>query len=165
MCITRLESFLPLLSDGYSSQVQFLCLSVLIPITSIHDLSLSILGSLTSIAAISLTWSSYLDSLTNNLVKNFTIETLHLSWNPNHISPFSTYLDLPACAITLALFLISFRGIHASSLFNNALAVLNIGLLTIISIGGFVFGRLDNMQFGKYSNGFEGVIKGASIVV
>lgn len=131
----------------------------------LEPFSLFLIGSLTSIAATSLTWSSYLDSVTNYRIKNFTTEVLNLKWNSNNMAPFSTYLDIPACLITLCFFLISLRGIHLSTLFNNTLAILNISMLAIISIAGIAFGRFENLGFGKYSNGFNGIIKGASIVM
>lgn len=122
-------------------------------------------GSVTSIAAISLTWSSYLDSLTDNYIKNFTTEVLHLKWNPDKIAPFSTHLDIPACLITICFFCISLRGIQASVLFNNTIAILNITILTVISIGAAFYGHVENLSTDHYTNGFNGVIRGASIVM
>ena len=112
-----------------------------------------------------LTWSSYLNSITNNYIKDFITENLHLKWNPNNVAPFSNYLDLPACLIVAVFFVISFRGVQVSTWFNNALAILNLTVLGIVSIGGVLYGRLDNLEINKYTNGFHGIIKGASIVM
>ncbi|RMZ93136.1 cationic amino acid transporter 4, partial [Brachionus plicatilis] len=121
------------------------------------------IGSLTSIAATSITWSDYLDTILDHAIKNFTTQTLHAYWELP--SPFSTFLDIPAILVTVTFFLVSLRGIQLTALFNNMLAVLNISLLLLITIGGFVYGNLDNLINTKYSNGFNGIIKGSSIVI
>ena len=121
------------------------------------------IGALTSIAATALTWSSYLDAAFDNRIKNFTITHLHLSWNLR--SPFTNYLDLPALLICILLFLISLRGIHLTTLFNNTLAILNLFLLAVICLGGFAYGDLANLTNVNYSNGVEGVLKGSSVVM
>ena len=64
----------------------------------------------------------------------------------------------------IILFLISLRGLSISTLFNNTFAVLNLSLLAIIAISGFVFGDFNNLTKTPYKNGFEGVIQSASIV-
>lgn len=61
--------------------------------------------------------------------------------------------------------MISLRGIQLTALFNNTLAILNISLLLIITLAGFIYGNLDNLNNTKYSNGFNGIIKGSSIVI
>jgi amino acid transporter len=121
------------------------------------------IGSLTSIAATSITWSTYFDSLTNNEIKNFTINVLHASWSWK--SPFNNYLDIPACAIAIIFFLICLRGVHLTTLFNNTLAILNIALLICISLGGLIFGKFKNLTSTPYVNGINGIFKGASIVM
>jgi amino acid transporter len=120
-------------------------------------------GSLTSTAAASLTWSNYLDAAFDHKIKNFTQNTLHLKWDLK--SPFTNYLDLPALFITILLFLISLREIRITGLFNNTLAILNITLLGIITVGGIIYGKIENLTQVKYRNGFEGIIKGTSVVM
>ncbi|CAF0712639.1 unnamed protein product [Brachionus calyciflorus] len=121
------------------------------------------IGSLTSIAATSITWSNYLDASLNHTIKNFTYDILHAHWDLK--SPFSNYLDIPGVLITLLFFLISLRGIQLTTLFNNTLAILNITLLIIITIGGLVYGKIDNLKADNYPNGFNGIIKGSSVVM
>jgi APA family basic amino acid/polyamine antiporter len=121
------------------------------------------IGALTSIAATSLTWSTYLDAAFNNRIKAFTTQVLHLEWDLK--SPFTNYLDVPATSITIFMFIVSLRGIRLTTLFNNVLAVLNLILLAIITIGGFVFGDFSNLTKVKYTQGVEGVLKGSSVVM
>lgn len=113
--------------------------------------------------ATSITWSSYTDSATNNSISNFVNNTLHLTWDLGPI--FSSYLDIAAIMITIIAFLISLIGIRIAALFNNMLAILNISLLIIISISGFVYGKFENLTKAKYENGLYGIVKGASIVM
>jgi amino acid transporter len=120
-------------------------------------------GSVASISANSLTWSSYFDSMTNYAVKNFTIEYMHASWNIGE--PFSSYFDIPATLILILLFLVSLIGIKMTTLFNNSLAILNIGLLIAISLGGFFYGKFENLSKTAYKNGLNGIIRGSSIVM
>ena len=49
--------------------------------------------------------------------------------------------------------------------FNNILAVLNISLLIVITIAGFVYGSFSNLTKTPYTNGFEGIVQSASIVI
>jgi amino acid transporter len=121
------------------------------------------IGALTSIAATSLTWSTYLDAAFNNKIRNFTTDVLHLQWDLK--SPFTNYLDVPATLITVVLFVISLRGIRLTTLFNNTLAALNLTLLFIITVGGFVFGDLSNLTKVEYAQGVAGVLKGSSVVM
>lgn len=120
------------------------------------------IGSLTSQAVSSLTWSSYLDAAFNNRIKNFTTKALHLEWDLP--SPFNNYLDIPALAISTLLFGISLRGVRMTSMFNNVVAVLNIILLLAITVGGCVYGSVENLRV-KYDKGVDGVLKGSSIVM
>lgn len=156
------ENFQLLLSDGLFSLVNYLFISQSLFFMFFMFL---LIGSLTSIAAVALTWSSYLNSLTNNYIRDFITQYLKLSWNPQNHAPFSTYPDLAACLIIVIFFLISFRGVQVSTWFNNALACLNLAILGITAIGGMIYGRLGNLEFSKYTNGFHGIIKGASIVM
>lgn len=63
------------------------------------------------------------------------------------------------------MFLVSFFGVKYTIILNNILAILNIILLLIIIICGFVFGKWSNVSQVSYSNGFDGIIKGSSIVL
>ncbi len=119
-------------------------------------------GALASTSAISITWSQYLNSLTNNTIKNFTVE--HIPW-PAIGSPFSTYLDVTALTITTILFLISLLAIEITTIFNNILAVANILLLLVISAAGFIYGDFSNLTNVSYTAGLTGVIKGSSVVL
>jgi amino acid transporter len=56
-------------------------------------------------------------------------------------------------------------GIRVAAQFNNILAILNILLLIIISISGFIYGKFENLSKTKYENGFSGILKGSSIVM
>lgn len=120
-------------------------------------------GSVTSIAATALTWSSYFDTLTDHVVSNFTINVLHAKWDLK--TPFNNQLDLMACLITLVFFLICLRGVHVTSLFNNTFAILNLSLMVCIFAGGVIFGKLSNLTGTAYTNGVNGVVTGASIVM
>ena len=120
-------------------------------------------GALASIAATSLAWSSYLDSTTGYAIRNFTMSKMHLHWDLN--SPFNNYVDVPAVLVLILLFLISLRGLNLSVTFNNVLAMLNITLLVIITISGFVYGSFSNLTKTPYTNGFQGIIQSASIVI
>ncbi len=120
------------------------------------------IGSLASIAATAITWSTYVDSTTNNTISNFVIEKMHASWDLG--SPFSNHLDVSALFILCLLYFISLRGLRMSTMLNNILAILNISLLILISIAGFIYGKLENLQV-PYTNGFDGIINGASIVM
>lgn len=120
-------------------------------------------GAVASISATAITWSSYLDAFTNNTVKNFVINDLHAEWS--HLgAPFSSYLDVSAIFITTILFLISLLGIKVATVFNNTLAIINIALLVIISVAGFIYGDFSNLTKAPFTGGFGGIIKGSSIV-
>jgi amino acid transporter len=124
---------------------------------------LNFISSLASIAATSITWSSYLDSMTNHAISNFTINKLHLKWNIGIY--FSDHLDIAAILVLIIIYLIAFRGLTLTTMFNNTIAIANIILLLTISIAGFVFGKFDNLTKTPYQNGFDGVIKGSSVVM
>ena len=108
-------------------------------------------------SATSITWSSYLNSYTNDTIKSFIVNDMQLSWDLGR--PFSSYLDLPALALTLLMFMIALIGIKFASLFNNVLAFINVSLLILITIAGFVYGDVENLSKAPYNNGFGGIIK------
>jgi amino acid transporter len=124
---------------------------------------LTFISSLASIAATSITWSSYLDSMANHAISNFTINKLHLKWNIGIY--FSDHLDIAAILVLIIIYLIAFRGLKLTTMFNNTIAIANIILLLTISIAGLIFGKFDNLTKVPYQNGFDGVIKGSSVVM
>ena len=124
---------------------------------------LNFISSLASIAATSITWSSYLDSMTNHAISNFTINKLHLKWNIGIY--FSDHLDIAAIFVLIFIYSIAFRGLKLTTMFNNTIAMANIILLLTITIAGFIFGKFDNLTKTPYQNGFDGVIKGSSVVM
>jgi amino acid transporter len=72
---------------------------------------------------------------------------------------------VPAVLALVIVFLISLRGLNLSVTFNNILAVINILLLVIITLGGFIYGSFSNLVQTPYQNGFQGIIQSASIVI
>lgn len=159
---TVLVNLWPFWSDGCFSQVGFL---KLIFLTNNFDfnyfntfLSNNLKGSLSSISATAITCSSYINSFTNNTIKDFIVNDLHLGWDLG--APFSSYLDITAIFLTTLLFVISLFGIEIGAFVNNTLAMINILLLCVITVGGIVYGDFDNLTKGNFSGGFDGVIKG-----
>ncbi len=118
-------------------------------------------GSLASISATSITWSQYLNAFTNNTITPFITD--NVPW-PSIGPPFSPYLDLPALAITVLMFLISLLAIDITTMFNNILATINILLLIVVATAGFIYGDFSNLTSVPYTSGFTGVIKGSSVV-
>lgn len=118
---------------------------------------------LTALAATSIAWSNHFDLVTGSFVRNFTENKLHAVWNFE--SPFSAELDLAAIIIIILIFIISLRGLKLTTLFNNVLAVINIGLLLLIIIAGLTYGSYENLTATPYTNGFSGIVRGASIVM
>lgn len=103
-----------------------------------------------------------MNSFTNDTIKNFVIDKMHCGWNLD--SPFSSYLDISAIGITIVMFIVALGGVEFGTVLNNVLAVINILLLVVITIGGFIYGSWDNLKTPKYENGLSGILKGSSIV-
>lgn len=59
-------------------------------------------GALASFSATSIAWSDYLDSATNDTIKDFINHTMHATWNFGPL--FSTYFNLSAVVITIIVF-------------------------------------------------------------
>ena len=115
------------------------------------------------IAANAVVLSGYFDAFTGYAIRNFTTNTLHLNWN--FPPPFSSHLDLLAVVVLVFLFLVSFIGLQLTTLFNNVIAAINVIVLILISVCGFIYGDFKNLTSVKYTNGVNGVIKGSSIVM
>jgi amino acid transporter len=99
-----------------------------------------------------------MNSVVNNSIKDFIVNDMHLSWDLG--SPFSSYLDISAIVLTIVLFTISLFGIEVAAVFNNTLAIINILLLCLVTVGGVVYGDFENLKRGNFTEGFNGVIKG-----
>lgn len=119
-------------------------------------------GAIASISATAITWSSYVNAFTNDTIKNFVINEMHCGWDFD--SPFSSYLDISAIGITIIMFIVALGGVEFGTVLNNILALINILLLVVITIGGFIYGSWDNLKKPEYENGLNGILKGSSIV-
>lgn len=69
-------------------------------------------------------------------------------------------MDITAIFLTTLLFVISLFGIEVGAFVNNTLAIINILLLCVITVGGVVYGDFNNLTKGGFTGGFDGVIKG-----
>jgi amino acid transporter len=115
-------------------------------------------GSLASLSVTAITWSDYLDTLTNHTIRNFAISKL--SWPHSPTSIFTDHADIVGIGILLVVLLISLQGVRQATLFNNLIAFLNVSLLCVISLGGLLFGSFDNLTHTPYTNGIHGILRG-----
>jgi amino acid transporter len=118
---------------------------------------------LTSIAGGSITASAYFDSLSGSLISNFTEGFLHANWDFGPL--FSDHLDICAISVVLVVSFVSLLNVKQTTSLNNLLAVLNIILLSIISISGFLLGDFANLTGVPYDGGFTGILRGCSLVI
>lgn len=106
-------------------------------------------------------WSGYLDSILGGAVSNTTI-----AWTGEiHEKLLGRYPDLLAFSICIAFSLLLALGVKTSAYINNALTVLNLGVIVLVVIVGFSYADPDNWSASKggfMPYGFSGVLAGAA---
>ncbi|XP_038076938.1 cationic amino acid transporter 4-like [Patiria miniata] len=123
-----------------------------------------ILEYLLSSSVVARGWSGYLDSMLDNRIQNFTRVWVMGGelWDTPVVA---SYPDLVAGIFMFCFFVIIALGAKISANFNKALVAINLTIVTLITIGGFMFADGRNWSdHGFFPNGFQATLSGASIV-
>jgi len=108
-------------------------------------------------ASVARAWSSYLDSLFNDGIKNFTISTI----GEMHTKGLAEYPDLVCVLLILILTVVLIVGIKKTSWFNTLFTAINLFvILFVVCVGAFYAEPKNWSDFMPH--GVEGVMAGAA---
>ncbi|XP_072331969.1 cationic amino acid transporter 4 [Scyliorhinus torazame] len=112
-------------------------------------------------AAVARAWSSYLDSIFDHKIQNFT-ETHIAKWN---IPLLASSPDLLAAALLLVASIFVMCGARVASWLNHVFAAISMGVIVFILIFGFILADPKNFsakEGGFAPFGFSGIMAGAA---
>ena len=116
-----------------------------------------ILEYLIGAAAVASAWSLYIDSLANNEI-SYGIRNWIAAWETPGISPYPNFLAFVLCLVIMVVLII---GVRASALFNTAMTIINISILSFIILLGLLLSHpLNWSNFLPF--GFTGVLRGSA---
>lgn len=112
-------------------------------------------------AAGSIAWSSYFDTLVNNRIRNWTLETVG-TFNTPYLSP---YPDFLACLVVVVFSVVIATGAKISAWVNNVFSVIKLAAMIFIIGYGFGLANFANWtnkdQGGFIPFGFKGLMAAA----
>lgn len=143
LCFSEMASRVPVTGSSYAYT-----LAILGPFPAFLIGSILVLDSIISAAACARAWSAYL-CIIFPLLSPFS-EYPILSLNLSFLSGF----------VCVCLGLLMLTGIRETTMFNNISTILNIAVLSIFVVAGFVL--FNSANFSPFApNGFDGIVKGS----
>ena len=116
-----------------------------------------ILEYLIGAAAVASAWSLYIDSLANNEI-SYGIRNWIAAWDTPGISAYPNFLAFVLCLVIMLILII---GVRLSSLFNTAMTIINVLILTFIILLGLLLAHPSNWSI-FLPFGFTGVLNGSA---
>ena len=116
-----------------------------------------ILEYLIGAAAVASAWSLYIDSLANNEI-SYGIRNWIAAWDTPGLSAYPNFLAFILCLTIMVVLII---GVRMSSLFNTAMTIINVAILTFVILLGLLLTQPSNWSvFLPF--GFTGVLRGSA---
>lgn len=109
-------------------------------------------------ASVARAWSSYMDSIFDGRIKNFTISTI----GEIHATGIAPYLDFVSVLVIASLTSLSIIGIKKTSLFNSVFTGINVFVILFVVGVGACFAEPKNWTDNFMPYGFSGVMSGAA---
>lgn len=109
-------------------------------------------------------WSFYFDSLFSGAISNYTITHI-AEWNVG--APVARYPDFVAVFVVLVVAIVVSLGANFMTKFSAIFVLINLFVLVLVTICGFVFGKLENWTRNGTSSffpyGWSGTIQAAAV--
>ncbi|XP_070561462.1 cationic amino acid transporter 4-like isoform X1 [Ptychodera flava] len=112
-------------------------------------------------AAISRSWSGYVDTLTGHKISHFILK--YITGGPIDVPFIAAYPDFFAFLVVIVVMIIVAIGAKVSAKFYSACTAVNLCIIVFFGIMGCIYGDLDNWKVGGFAPyGFSGIMAAAA---